>query len=283
MMERSSALRLVQAYDFAARMHTDQRRKGARAEPYINHLTEVAALVGEGNDGGDIDIIVAAILHDTIEDTETTLEELTEKFGGRVAELVSEVTEDKSLSKAERKRLQVDRSANASVGAKIIKLADKISNLRALASSPPVDWSEARRWKYLAWARRVVAGCRGANAWLEGEFDAAANALGQPRARLRGPEPQAGRSPGAHSAYFESDGTLIIEWYNFGEFAPYESADMLSFSEAAQEELAIRLGCETEQVEILRWLAERFTTYWAVKEWATTEGLVFSHSVDFMP
>jgi len=168
---------LTEAYHFAAGKHAGQRRKGEAAEPYINHLTEVADLVARATDGGDIELIIAAALHDTVEDTETTPAELAARFGQRVAGLVAEVTDDKSLPKAERKRQQIEHAAHASPGAKIIKLADKVSNLRALASSPPADWSDARRRDYADWAGQVVAGCRGANPWLEGEFDAARAAL----------------------------------------------------------------------------------------------------------
>ncbi len=168
---------LARAYHFAARKHVDQRRKGVAAEPYVNHLTEVAELVATATGGEDLDLVVAAVLHDTVEDTQTTAGELEEAFGTRVRGLVEEVTDDKSLPKAERKRLQIEHAANASAGAKIIKLADKTSNLRAIAASPPADWGPERRAEYLEWARRVVAGCRGVNQGLEAAFDEAAAAL----------------------------------------------------------------------------------------------------------
>ena len=169
-------LQLTRAYNFAAQRHVHQRRKGEAAEPYMNHLTEVADLVAQAT-GGEIDIVVAAILHDTLEDTDTTVEELRSQFGSRVASFVAEVTDDKSLPKQTRKELQVQHAAHASWGAQVIKLADKTSNLRALAASPPSGWSQERLDEYLAWARRVVDGCRDANAWLAGQFDAAALAL----------------------------------------------------------------------------------------------------------
>jgi (p)ppGpp synthase/HD superfamily hydrolase len=168
---------MAQAYDFAATKHINQRRKGAAAEPYINHLTEVAALVAAGSGGSDVELVMAAVLHDTVEDTRTTLAEIAERFGPRVAGLVAEVTDDKSLPKAERKRLQIEHAAHASDAAKLIKLADKTSNLRALLASPPADWALERKTEYVDWAGQVVAGCRGANSWLESEFDAAAAEL----------------------------------------------------------------------------------------------------------
>jgi (p)ppGpp synthase/HD superfamily hydrolase len=166
-------VKLVRAYHFAAGHHMDQRRKGEAAEPYINHLTEVAELVAEATDGAEPELIVAAILHDVVEDTPITIEQVAAEFGEDVAALVAQVTDDKSLPKAERKRLQIAHAAAASSGAKIIKLADKTSNIRALANSPPADWPAERRQEYVAWAQRVVAGCRGVNAWLERQFDEA--------------------------------------------------------------------------------------------------------------
>ena len=168
---------ITRAYHFAAVKHVGQRRKGDAAEPYMNHLTEVAELVALATNGDDLDAIMAAVLHDTVEDTNATFDELTNAFGQRVSDLVAEVTDDKSLPKATRKLLQIEHAAQASPGAKIIKLADKTSNLRTLAASLPSDWSPVRRGEYVTWAREVVAGCRGTNAWLEAEFDSAASAL----------------------------------------------------------------------------------------------------------
>ena len=140
----------------------------------MNHLTEVAGLVAAATGGGDVDLIIAAVLHDTIEDTDTTAVELEAAFGPRIAALVGEVTDDKSLHKSVRKRLQIEHAPHASAGARLIKMADKTSNLRSLAASPPKGWSERRRAQYVAWAARVVEGCRGANAVLAEQFDAAA-------------------------------------------------------------------------------------------------------------
>jgi len=180
----SPILTLADAYHFAAAKHVGQRRKGEAEEPYVNHLTEVADLVARATGGADVDVIVAAVLHDTVEDTETSFEEIADRFGKRVAGLVAEVTDDKTLLKAERKRLQIEHAARASQGAKIIKLADKTSNLRAMAFSPPKGWPAARRAEYLDWARQVVAGCRGANAWLEDQFDQAAAVLAETEGAL---------------------------------------------------------------------------------------------------
>lgn len=174
----NQVLLLSRAWQLATERHVDQRRKGAKAEPYVNHLAEVAALVAEATQGEDAHLVAAAVLHDTIEDTGLTHAELLEQFGKDVADLVAEVTDDKSLPKAERKRLQVEHAPHKSPRAKILKLADKTSNLRALAKSPPADWSDERKRDYLAWAQKVVAGLRGANPWLEKMFDDAAKQLG---------------------------------------------------------------------------------------------------------
>jgi (p)ppGpp synthase/HD superfamily hydrolase len=175
---QGAILALADAYHFAAAKHVNDRRKGEAAEPYVNHLAEVADLVARATGGGDVEAIIAAVLHDTVEDTDTTFAEIEARFGARVAALVAEVTDDKTLAKAERKRLQIEHARHASPAAKIIKLADKTSNLRAMAVSPPRGWPAERRAEYLAWSLAVVAGCRSASPWLEAQFDEAAAALG---------------------------------------------------------------------------------------------------------
>ena len=166
-------VRLAQAADYAARQHVAQRRKGERGEPYINHLTEVAALLAEATDGDDVVLLMGGLLHDTLEDTDATYEDLQERFGPEVAALVAEVTDDKSLPKEERKRLQITKTPAKSRRAKLLKLADKTSNLRSLVQSPPAGWSRQRLADYVVWAHDVVRSCRGLNARLEAAFDAA--------------------------------------------------------------------------------------------------------------
>jgi (p)ppGpp synthase/HD superfamily hydrolase len=165
---------VLRAADAAARWHVHQRRKGAAEEPYINHLLEVATLVAEATDGKDPDLVIAALLHDAIEDQEVPRDVIAQAFGEGVAQLVEEVTDDKNLEKQERKRLQVEHSHKKSQRAKILKLADKTSNLRAIAASPPPDWSVKRRLEYVEWARKVSEGLIGVSEWLEQEFDQAA-------------------------------------------------------------------------------------------------------------
>ena len=178
-------IRITQAFDFAARVHVDQRRKGEREEPYLNHLAEVAHLVAEATGGNDANLVIASLLHDSIEDAGVTRAELVENFGEDVASLVAEVTDDKKLPKAERKRLQIETAPKKSSRAKIIKIADKIANLKALATSPPPDWDEARRREYVIWSSRVVDGCWGVNAWLEDRYQEACKfADSPPDARL---------------------------------------------------------------------------------------------------
>src|ERR1700722_6715810 len=173
-MSDDSLLLAVAAADFAARRHIAQKRKGARQEPYFNHLAEVAALLAEATDGSDAALVAAGYLHDTLEDTPTEYEELVSHFGGDVADLVAAVTDDKSLPKAERKRLQIVHAAAAKPRPRLLKIADKISNLRSIAASPPADWDNARALEYVEWVEKVVAGCRGLNAGLEARFDVAA-------------------------------------------------------------------------------------------------------------
>lgn len=163
---------ILEAANFAAEKHVSQKRKGAAGEPYINHLLEVAGLVAGSLSQLDTNLVIAALLHDVVEDTATTREELASRFGSDVAELVAEVTDDKSLPKAERKRLQVETAPKKSVRAQVIKIADKISNLRAILSSPPADWDYDRQKEYFAWAKQVVDGLTAPNPALKAEFDA---------------------------------------------------------------------------------------------------------------
>jgi (p)ppGpp synthase/HD superfamily hydrolase len=182
-------LSLTRALDFAARRHCDQRRKGAREEPYLNHLVEVLQLLTEALHAGgiledvtDYVLLIGGVLHDVIEDTPTTTEEITALFGEEVAILVSEVTDDKSLPKAERKQRQIISAPHKSRRARLIKIADKTSNLRTLAISPPVGWSLRRQKEYIEWAQKVVAGCQGLNPVLDQRF---AEALAGCQARTK--------------------------------------------------------------------------------------------------
>jgi guanosine-3',5'-bis(diphosphate) 3'-pyrophosphohydrolase len=163
--------KLLHAASFAAKKHRYQKRKGDDAEPYVNHPLEVANILANVGKIEDYDILIAAVLHDTIEDTETTREELTELFGERVCGFVLEVTDDKSLDKAERKQRQIEHAPHLSAGAKQIKLGDKISNITDVTNSPPAGWSRERRIEYINWGEKVVAGLRGVNADLEDHFD----------------------------------------------------------------------------------------------------------------
>jgi (p)ppGpp synthase/HD superfamily hydrolase len=167
----NSVIALSRAADFAARKHTDQRRKGVRAEPYLNHLLEVGLLLADATGGSDPELVMAGLLHDTLEDTVTSREEIATMFGLDVAGLVAEVTDDRSLPSAERKRLQVLHAPMRSTRARMIKIADKISNLRGLIESPPANWSAERQRDYFEWAHAVVAGCRGINRQLDSGFD----------------------------------------------------------------------------------------------------------------
>ena len=170
--EKDLAL-LLRALAFAAHKHRDQRRKDAEASPYINHPIALAeVLAGEGG-VADAEVLAAALLHDTIEDTDTSPEELRAEFGERIAGMVAEVTDDKDLPKAERKRLQIVHAADISGGAKLVKLADKICNLRDVADRPPAKWDLQRRQEYFEWAKQVIDRLRGSHPGLEAAFDAA--------------------------------------------------------------------------------------------------------------
>ncbi len=171
MEELNTVAAILKALHFAANKHRDQRREDVEASPYINHPIEVAELLSRVGGVTDMVVLQGAILHDTIEDTETTPEELEAEFGSDVRLVVQEVTDDKLLEKPDRKRLQIEHAPHLSELAKQIKLADKIANVRAVTQAPPADWSLARRQEYLNWTAQVVAGVRGCNLSLENLYD----------------------------------------------------------------------------------------------------------------
>lgn len=162
---------LLRALDFAAHKHRDQRRKDKDASPYINHPIGLANILCNEGQVTDVAVICAALLHDTIEDTDTSPGEIEAAFGPAIRQMVLEVTDDKSLPKAERKRLQIEHTSHISDAAKLVKLADKISNLRDVADNPPADWSLQRRQEYFDWARSVIDRLRGVHPVLEAVFD----------------------------------------------------------------------------------------------------------------
>jgi guanosine-3',5'-bis(diphosphate) 3'-pyrophosphohydrolase len=164
---------LLHALALAAHKHRDQRRKGADASPYINHPIAVANVLV--NEGGvrDTDVLCAALLHDTLEDTLTSAAELLTEFGPAITAIVREVSDDRTLPQEMRKRLQVEHAPSLSRAAKLVKLADKICNLRDIDVTPPRDWTLERKQRYFDWARAVVDGLRGINPALEAAFDEA--------------------------------------------------------------------------------------------------------------
>ncbi|MFO1112243.1 MAG: HD domain-containing protein [Bradyrhizobium sp.] len=167
-----NGVRLIsEAADLAARRHNGMARKGRGSEPYINHLAEVARILADVSDGADAELVAAGWLHDAVEDTDTTGEELARKFGERVAALVVEVTDDMSLPKPQRRQKQIEDAPHKSPDAKAIKIADKISNIRARIHADPSAEERADLIDYVDWATQVVAGCRGGNAALDRLFD----------------------------------------------------------------------------------------------------------------
>ena len=158
---------LMKAVDFAAKKHKDQRRKNASATPYINHPIGVTNILSQEAGIEDLQVLQAALLHDTVEDTETTFEEIEENFGREVRDIVAEVTDDKSLPKLKRKQLQIDNASKKMHKSKLVKLADKIYNIRDLIGAPPKDWSDERIQEYFEWAAQVIAQLTGTNEVLE--------------------------------------------------------------------------------------------------------------------
>ena len=162
--------KVLAAAEFAAFKHREQRRKGVRGSPYINHPLAVASTLATEAGVEDVDVLAAAILHDTIEDTDTTEAEVERAFGPEVASIVAEVTDEKTQSKALRKRMQIAHAPHLSGQAKLVKLADKIVNLRDIVARPP-NWDLKRKQEYFDWAKQVVDGLRGVHPELEAEFD----------------------------------------------------------------------------------------------------------------
>jgi (p)ppGpp synthase/HD superfamily hydrolase len=168
-MNESTGL-LLKAVHFAAEKHKDQKRKDAEASPYINHPIQVTEILWRIGGVRDTTLLLAAVLHDTLEDTDATPEEIQEMFGGDVLALVQEVTDDKRLPKQVRKQRQVQTAPHKSYRAKMLKLADKISNVEDIIHTPPKDWSLERRREYVLWSERVVAGLCGENEHLERQY-----------------------------------------------------------------------------------------------------------------
>ena len=161
---------ILKAAHFAAKKHRDQRRKDEDASPYINHPISVAKIISEIGNVEDPEVLAAALLHDTLEDTETTVEELIDNFGQRVCSLVQEVTDDKTLPRLQRKQRQIDHANEISEGAVLIKLGDKISNVTDIANIPPTNWDRNRRLEYFDWAEKVINNCPKVNEKLENHF-----------------------------------------------------------------------------------------------------------------
>ena len=175
-LDRAAAVmtpEFLSALSFAAYKHRNQRRKDTAKTPYINHPIAVANILL--NEAGITDevVLISALLHDTVEDTETSFEEIEQQFGTQIKEIVAEVTDDKSLPKAERKQAQIEHASHLSDRAQLIKLADKTANLRDVANAPPDGWETSRIENYLEWGKQVVDQIRGRHAKLEELFDSA--------------------------------------------------------------------------------------------------------------
>jgi guanosine-3',5'-bis(diphosphate) 3'-pyrophosphohydrolase len=173
MIEESNLKLLLKALAFSAHKHKDQRRKDVEASPYINHPIALADVLCNEGHVTDVQVICGALLHDTVEDTATTPEELEREFGKVIRDIVMDVTDDKTRTKDERKRLQIEHAAHISDKSKLVKLADKICNLRDVANCPPAGWELERRQQYFDWAKDVVDQLRGVHPDLEAVFDQA--------------------------------------------------------------------------------------------------------------
>jgi guanosine-3',5'-bis(diphosphate) 3'-pyrophosphohydrolase len=172
-IEENDLKLILKALEFSARKHKNQRRKDVEASPYINHPISLANILCNEAHVTDVKVICGALLHDTIEDTETEPEELEDEFGVEIKDIVMDVTDDTTLLRHQRKQAQIDHAPHISQEAKLVKLADKISNLRDVSSNPPPSWSLDRRQEYFEWAKKVIDQLRGTDAQLESIFDSA--------------------------------------------------------------------------------------------------------------
>ncbi|CAO1420582.1 unnamed protein product [Diamesa serratosioi] len=177
-MDENSIKLYTKCMNFAAIKHEHQRRMNPEKTPYINHPIGVANILSEEGDVSDLEVLMAALLHDTVEDTETTVKEIEEHFGKEIRKIVEEVTDDKTLPKMERKQLQIDHACTSSPKAKLVKLADKLYNLRDLQKSTPVGWTKERSDEYFVWAKKVVDNLRGTNKKIEEALDVVFKAQG---------------------------------------------------------------------------------------------------------
>ncbi|EDW83097.1 uncharacterized protein Dwil_GK22495 [Drosophila willistoni] len=163
--------KFMECLQYAAHKHRDQRRKDPQESPYVNHVINVSTILAVEAGIEDENVLMAALLHDVVEDTDASFADVEELFGGDICSLVREVTDDKTLEKQQRKRLQIANAAKTSSRAKLIKLADKLDNLRDLQINTPRGWTEERRVQYFVWAKQVVDQLRATNSILEEELD----------------------------------------------------------------------------------------------------------------
>lgn len=295
-MSAKFAVELIDAVMFAAERHKNQRRKDVASSPYINHPIALAHILATTGGVDDIDVLRAAILHDTIEDTETTFTELQDRFGSAVAKIVQEVTDDKALPKERRKELQVEHAPHKSNGAALVKLADKICNLRDIANSPPADWPIARRQEYFDWAKRVVDGLPEVSASLKQAFVEAYSK--RPVKQMQNPTERDGHwlsMPGSvrgTSGFVRvlDNGDLEVEIYDHsdatesaygGDVSTIYTIDRTDLHVLC-ERLAIGFGGEAPT---LSELPDRLTTFLGVQsliEWLVrNSGVSFKKRVDF--
>lgn len=297
MTKNTFAAELLDAAMFAAERHSTQRRKDAAASPYINHPLALARLLASVGQVEDVDVLRAALLHDTVEDTDTSEAELRVRFGDAVADIVMEVTDDKTLPKQRRKELQVEHAPHKSRGAALVKLADKTCNLRDIASSPPANWSMSRRQDYFDWAKQVVDGLPPVNAALHAAFCAAFQERPQTRQEASPTESDGHwlSMPGAwkgSSGFVRvmNSGAIEIELYDFSERA-HESlgADVSTIYTVRKDDLpalasslAIGFGGEPPDVANLPEHLTRLLDVQLLIRWLTEDsGVAFSKYVDF--
>jgi len=141
---------------FATEKHKSQVRSNEKKTPYIIHPIEVADLVMKIGHVYDKDVLITALLHDVMDDTQTTYEQITSLYGTKVSSYLEEMTSKQGLSLKEQKKQQIMQAFRQNPSVAIIKLSDKLSNLKTLATSPPPSWSRDRIDQYFQWAQTVI-------------------------------------------------------------------------------------------------------------------------------
>ncbi|EFO18322.1 hypothetical protein LOAG_10172 [Loa loa] len=162
---------IIEAVDLAARRHRQQRRKDAAQTPYVNHPIGVAYILTSEGQITDTTTIIAAILHDIVEHTKTTDEEIRKMFGDEIADIVKECTMVRSMKREARMKSELEKASKLSHKAKLVQLADKLNNIRDIERGTPLGWTKQHVTEYIIFAKDLLSKIRGIHGPLESALD----------------------------------------------------------------------------------------------------------------